>query len=76
MQQQESTGRVRVSQPAIYVIVALIGWLLSSYASYAAASSAMNARVSVLESQFQQIRGDISDIRNDVKTLLSRGDRK
>lgn len=65
-------GRVRIPAPVFYGLIAVAGWALSAYIGYAAAANAMNARVSVLESQYQQIKYDISDIKADVKTLLRR----
>jgi hypothetical protein len=52
--------------------LAVAAWALSAYVGYAAASSEMNARVSVLESQWQTFRADLSEVKQDVKTLLRR----
>lgn len=54
------------------IFIAVIGWGVSGLISYATAQSAMNARVAVLESQFQRMQADLTDIRADVKTLLRR----
>jgi phage-related protein len=54
------------------IVIAVIGWGVSGLIGYATAQNAMNARVAVLESQFQDMRSQLSDIRADVKTLLRR----
>lgn len=63
---------LRISTPVLYALLMLGGWAISGYVGYSTAIAAMNARVSVLESEFQQMRSDVSEIRTDVKTLLGR----
>lgn len=64
--------RVRVPAPILYVAVTIGGLIASAWVGYAASQNATNARISVLESQSQQMHADVSEIRADVKTLLGR----
>jgi hypothetical protein len=68
----ERNGRVRIPAPVFYGLVTVASLALSAFVGYAAAQSAMNARVSVLESQYQGLHSDIQDIKADVKALLRR----
>lgn len=68
----DANGRIKVPQFVIYVVIALVGWSVSAFVGYTAASNTMNARVSVLEIQYQQLHSDIVDIKSDVKELLRR----
>lgn len=68
----DGNGRIKVNVQVVYAVLAVVGWIVSGWVGYESAQSAMNARVSVLESQFQQLHTDIQDIRTDVKTLLGR----
>lgn len=68
----ETNGRVKIPAPLFYFIVAILGWVASAFIGYTAAANAMNARVSVLETQFQALHEDLASIKADVKTLLQR----
>lgn len=63
---------VRVPAPVLYVLITVGGIIASAYAGYAASQNKTEARISVLESQFQQMHTDVNEIRTDVKTLLGR----
>lgn len=58
-------GRIRVN-PA--VLVQIVAWLVSILLAY----GALNARISVLETKYDQQARDISEIKADVKQLLKR----
>ncbi len=75
----ESHGRVRVSTTLVFVAITVAGWVISGYVGYTTAMSATNSRIAVVEAkadefkeQLHDIRGEISEIRADVKTLLRR----
>lgn len=55
-------GRLRIDAD---FLVKLIGFVVSAIMLY----SAINARVSVLEAGFQQMREDVREIKQDVKAL-------
>lgn len=59
----------------LYVVLVIGGWIISGFIGYTSAASAMNARVSVLETQYQQLHVDLSDMRADIKELLARRER-
>jgi len=64
--------KVRVPAPILYILVTVGGLIASAWVGYAAAQSATNARISVLESQYFILHADVNEIRTDVKTLLGR----
>lgn len=64
--------RLRIHPVLVTVLAVVLSAAFSAYAGYASATSALNARVSVLESQFQALHGDIQDIKVDVRKLLER----
>lgn len=68
----ETNGRIKIPAQLFYAGIAVAGWMISGWFGYFSASSTMNARVSVLESQYQQIHAEMEDIRADLKTLLAR----
>jgi len=72
MASEPENGRIKVPAPLFYAVVAVVGWIVSGWVGYASASSAMNARVSVLEVEMSQLHMDIQDIRADLKTLIAR----
>ena len=51
---------------SLAVVGLLVGWIVAAFMAY----SAFDARVSVIESQMQQFRSDVTEIKDDVKTLL------
>lgn len=59
----ETNGRIKVSYSAAAQV---IGWLVAALLTY----GAINARVSVVESQVQDMKEAVTEIRSDVKTLL------
>lgn len=68
----ETNGRIKLPTWMVYLALTLLGWGVSAFGAYAAATASVNSRIAVLESRYEQIRSDISDIRNDVKELLRR----
>lgn len=58
-------GRWKVEQGTVLQLVMLA---VAAFMAY----SAINARVAVVESQMQQFRGDLTEIKSDVKSLLRR----
>jgi len=44
----------------------VVGWVVAALLTY----SAINARVSVVESEVRTIRENMTEIKNDMKTLL------
>ena len=65
MADHESNNRLSIRPQVALQIVA---WIVAVMLVYAAT----NARIAVLESKYDSMRSDISDIRTDVKTLLQR----
>lgn len=51
----------------------LVKWALEIILAVVVAWGTVNTRVSVLESRFNDMKADLTEIRQDVKTLLSRG---
>jgi hypothetical protein len=50
------------------VALQLVGWLVGVLLAY----GAMNVRVSVVEQRVNDVRADIQEVKQDVKTLLRR----
>lgn len=70
--EHESNGRVKVPTPIIYILIALVSGVTSAYASYTAGQSAMNARVSVLETRDAELERRLSSIEAKIDRLLLR----
>lgn len=49
-------------------LVVLIGWIVSAMLAY----GAVDARVKVLEDRYERLMQDISEIKRDVRQLVSR----
>lgn len=64
--------RIAVPTWAFYVVVWMLGLAISSFVGYAAASSSMNARVSVLEAQKQDIERRLTSIEHKLDEVLER----
>lgn len=61
-QDTNGNGRFRLSWDKV------VTWLIAGLLAY----GTVNARVSVLESRVDGLKADVTEIRNDVKTLLYR----
>lgn len=68
----DANQRRRVTLPAPLVLNVLM-LILAGLVAYFSAYNALNARVAVLESQYQLLHSDLQEIKGDVKTLLERG---
>lgn len=60
-----SAEKFRLSPQAVVQIVA---WIISVLLAY----GAINTRVTVIEDRVDRLTADVSEIKNDVKTLLQR----
>lgn len=61
----QSNGRIKLDPLVAFQIIA---WVVGALLTY----GAVNARVSVVESQMQQMHDDMKDLKFDVKELLRR----
>jgi hypothetical protein len=68
----EDHGRVRMPTIILYISLAFVGWMSAAWVGYASASSAMNARVSVLEAQRDDILRRLNSIDTKIDELLAR----
>ena len=59
---ENGNGRFKITVDKV------ITWLIAGLLAY----GTVNARVAVLESRVDGLKADVSEIRNDVKTLLYR----
>lgn len=62
---ENGNGKLRIDQG---LAIQLVIWLVAAVVTY----GAINARVSVVESQIQTFRSDLNEIKQDVKSLLRR----
>lgn len=68
----ERTGQITIPAWLLYLIVSIAGLAISGFVAYAAASSSMNARVSVLEEQRKYIDKRLDSIEHKLDELLER----
>jgi hypothetical protein len=61
----EANGRIKIDPTIALQIVA---WIVAGLVTY----GAINARVSVVESQMDTFKADVQEMKQDIKTLLRR----